>query len=141
MDINIKLLHPSAKVPLKATSAAAGLDIYSFGGSTLLKSGETKLISTGIAVEIPEGYEGQIRSRSGLASQGVFVLNSPGTIDSDYRGEVKVLLHNVGDDTIIFPDMRIAQLVISKIEQVNINIKSKLSKTTRGKGGFGSTGR
>lgn len=141
MDIYLKLLHPSAKIPVRATSSAAGLDIHSFGGSTIIKKGETKLISTGIAVEIPEGYEGQIRSRSGLASQGVFVLNSPGTIDSDYRGEIKVLLHNVGEDTIIFPDMRIAQLVISKVEQVNINLKSKLSKTARGKGGFGSTGK
>jgi len=105
--------------------------------------GERRIISTGIHVEIPKGYEGQVRSRSGLAAkQGVFVLNSPGTIDSDYRGEIKVILQNLGVEAFFIEQGdRIAQLVFSPVEQFNFEKVFKLKETERGSGGFGSTGK
>lgn len=139
--IKIKLLDPQAKMPTKASEHAVGYDICSIESIELI-SGDYQTIRTGVALEVPEGWECQVRSRSGLASKhGVFVLNSPGTIDPDYRGEIKVILKNTGDDTLIInPGDRIAQLIFKHTEKVSIVIVDKLSETTRGEGGFGSTG-
>ena len=107
-----------------------------------LFSGDYVVVCTGLHLEIPKGYEAQVRPRSGLAfNQGITVLNSPGTIDSDYRGEVKVLLINHGKTTyVIKKGDRIAQLVFNKVERVELKIEGELADTKRGKRGFGSTG-
>lgn len=108
----------------------------------VLGAGKVVLVPTGVCVAIPRGYEMQVRSRSGLAAkQGVFALNSPGTIDSDYRGEVKVILANFSnEDVIIERGTRIAQLVVARHETVTWNVVETLDDTVRGEGGFGSTG-
>lgn len=140
IELKVKLLTESAKLPIYATENSAGLDLFS-DEETILEPGEIKAIRTGIAIEIPEGYEGQIRPRSGLALKGITVANAPGTIDSDYRGEVKVILINLSKERFkIEKGMRIAQLVISKYEKVQVKKVEKLSETKRGEGGFGSTG-
>jgi len=108
----------------------------------ILKPGQRKLVPTGFILEIPEGFEAQIRPRSGLAfKHGITCLNTPGTIDSDYRGEVKVLLVNLGEEEFeISRGMRIAQMVVSPVTQVQVNEVSETGETGRGAGGFGSTG-
>jgi len=118
------------------------MDLYS-AEEKIIPPGKWEVISTGIAVEIPYGYEGEVRSRSGLAKNyGVFVLNSPGTIDSDYRGEVKVILMNLGDEPFkVNVGDRIAQLVISPVVRAEITEVEELSSTERNDGGFGHTGR
>ena len=131
--------------PAYRSEQAAGLDLsaaLSAGDPLTLSPGERTLIPTGIALEIPEGFEAQVRPRSGLAQKhGVTVLNSPGTIDSDYRGEIKVLLINLGDKSVIMRrGDRIAQLVISPILMVTLERAKSLATTGRGSGGFGSTG-
>ena len=130
-------------MPEYKTPGAAGLDLCSSSEETIIiKSFESKLVPTNLILEIPEGYEGQIRPRSGLAfKKKVTVLNSPGTIDSDYRGEVGVLLINFGkeDFEINFGD-RIAQLVIAKHESAQLIEAELVSETHRGEGGYGSTG-
>jgi len=128
--------------PQKATSGASGYDIEAkLDGVVLLDPGQTFKIPTGIFLAIPPGLEGQVRSRSGLASKGVVVANSPGTIDSDYRGEVCVLLHNQGDKAFLVESgMRIAQLVFAKVADVKFEEVQELDNTSRGSGGFGSTG-
>ena len=107
-----------------------------------IKTGERKLIKTGLAIALPENYEAQIRPRSGLAlKNGITVLNTPGTIDADYRGEIGVILINLGEnDFTVERGMRIAQMIISPIVQANIIEVKELNETSRGKGGFGSTG-
>lgn len=124
------------------TKGSSGMDLYSAEEKIILP-GKWEVISTGIAVEIPYGYEGEVRSRSGLAkNHGVFVLNSPGTIDSDYRGEIKVILMNLGDEPFkVNIGDRIAQLVISPITRVEVFEVEELSSTERNDGGFGHTGR
>ena len=137
--VNIK--SEFGHVPQYQTPGSAGCDLTSAEKYTL-KPGEYYLFKTGIYLEIPDGYEGQIRPRSGLAlKHGVTVLNAPGTIDSDYRGEVKVLLinHSKKDFEVSNGD-RIAQLVFSKVEQAQFVLKNDVSSTDRGSGGFGSTG-
>ena len=108
----------------------------------ILGAGERCLVPTGVSIQLPEGYEAQVRPRSGLAAKnGVTVLNSPGTIDSDYTGEIKVILYNSSDvDFVISPLDRIAQMVVAKVERVSWMKLSELSETKRGSGGFGSTG-
>ena len=108
----------------------------------VLKAGEIKLIKTGLAIALPNGFEAQIRSRSGLSlKNGIIVLNAPGTIDSDYRGEIGIILMNVGqDDFVIENNMRIAQMVITKYESVKLDLVEELDDTVRADGGFGSTG-
>ena len=130
------------KVPVYGTNSAAGADIFS-NEDFVLPTGQSRLVHTGIYIELPEGYEAQIRSRSGLSlKQGVVVLNSPGTIDSDYRGEVCVILHNFSETTHNFyKGDRIAQMVIAKHEHAEFEIVEQLSETQRGEGGFGSTGK
>lgn len=124
------------------TEHSAGYDLYSSNREIItLKQGSIELIPTGIAISLPVGYEAQIRPRSGLAiKNGIGILNSPGTIDADYRGEIKVILFNFGmDDFIIKPKTRIAQMVINKYENVDFQITEKLDETKRGDGGFGHT--
>lgn len=143
ITIEIKPLSDNYITPTYASTEASGMDLYTcIDENIVLKPMERKLISTGFAMCLPKGYEAQIRPRSGLALKyGVTVLNTPGTIDSDYRGEVKVILINLGQESFtIEPKSRIAQMVINKIDQVNINEVSILETSLRGSGGFGSTG-
>lgn len=143
--MNVAIINKSNNpLPAYETSASAGLDIRAFIEETIiLHPGERKLIKTGLFLEIPEGFEAQVRPRSGLAfKHGITVLNSPGTIDADYRGEIGVILINHGsEDFEINSGERIAQLVFAKVEQANWNVTESLSETERGEGGFGSTGK
>ncbi|MDQ3093747.1 MAG: dUTP diphosphatase [bacterium] len=144
MKISIVKLQKNAVVPSYQSEQAAGVDLHAcLDESILLKAGDFIVIPTGLAVAIPKGYEGQVRSRSGLAAKhGVAVLNSPGTIDSDYRGELSVILINhSNNDFIINHSDRIAQFVIAKHEQVDFVESDELNTTVRGTGGLGSTGR
>jgi dUTP pyrophosphatase len=132
-------------LPAYQSAHAAGLDLLAAVASTepvVLSPGSRALIPTGLCLELPEGYEAQVRPRSGLAlKHGVTVLNSPGTIDADYRGEVKVLLINHGEEPFrIARGMRIAQLVIAPVTHAEIALEQELAETARGAGGFGSTG-
>jgi len=141
--VSIALLTKESKMPTYATDGSSGLDLYSNNTETLiLKSKSQMLITTGVKIKLPEYHEGQIRSRSGLAAKNeIFVLNSPGTIDSDYRGEIKVILYNMSEnDFMIEPSMKIAQMVITKYERVNLELGVVENDTERGSGGFGSTG-
>lgn len=144
MEIKITILkHGPEDIPKYATQGSAGMDIQAaIDKPIIVKPGERILIPTGFKVEIPENFEIQVRPRSGLAiKHGISVLNSPGTIDSDYRGEIGVILINHGDtDFKIYPFDRIAQIVVTQIIKVNIIKNDDLSKTQRGSGGFGSTG-
>ena len=144
MEIKITVLkHGPEDIPKYATQGSAGMDIQAaIDKPIILKPRERILIPTGFKVEIPENFEIQVRPRSGLAiKHGISVLNSPGTIDSDYRGEIGVILINHGDtDFKINPFDRIAQIVVTQIIKVNIIKNDDLSKTQRGSGGFGSTG-
>ncbi|MCA0255969.1 MAG: dUTP diphosphatase [Proteobacteria bacterium] len=132
-------------LPSYETASAAGMDLraaVSADEPMTLAPGKRALVPTGFIMEIPAGFEAQIRPRSGLAfKNGITCLNTPGTIDSDYRGEVKVLLINLGDDTFLIKrGMRIAQMVIAPVTQVSVAEISEVSETKRGAGGFGSTG-
>ncbi len=144
MSINIKIVNQSNnELPAYATAYSAGVDLRAFIEEPIvLKPLERKLISTGLFIELPEGYEAQIRPRSGLAfKHGIGVLNSPGTIDADYRGEIKVILINLSnEDFVINSGERICQMVIAAVEQVNFINVDVLSDTQRGAGGFGHTG-
>jgi dUTP pyrophosphatase len=135
---------PEAWLPQYETEGAAGLDLRALlpEGAVVPPLGRIR-ISTGLMMEIPPGYEGQVRPRSGLAArQGITVLNSPGTIDADYRGEVEVILINLGDAPVTINDGdRIAQLVIAPVSRALVTESDSLSETKRGGGGFGSTGR
>jgi dUTP pyrophosphatase len=139
--LTIKILNNGAPVPFYATNGAVGFDIACREYFTL-HEGEKKLVPTGLFLAIPEGYEMQIRPRSGLALRhGVTVLNSPATIDTDYRGEIGVLLINHGNADIHFhAGDRIAQGVITPVTRATFEIVDTLEKTERGNGGFGSTG-
>lgn len=142
--IYIKKLHNDVLIPFYATSGSAGMDICAYIEKPyILKRFHRVLIPTGFCLELPLGFEAQIRPRSGLALKyGVTVLNSPGTIDADYRGEVKAIIINLGeDDFIIEPFMRIAQMIITTVHQVEIKVVNQIDEQTqRGSDGFGSTG-
>ncbi len=140
MRLKVKRLK-DIPLPSYATPGSSGLDLYA-AEDVEIPPGEFRLIGTGIAVEIPPGFEGEVRPRSGLAAKyGVTLLNTPGTIDSDYRGEVKVVLINHGREIFhVRKGMRIAQLVIKKVERVEVCEVEELGETGRGEGGFGSTG-
>ena len=130
-------------LPFYATEQSAGMDLSAaIGEDVTLKPGQRHLIPTGIAIALPNGFEAQIRSRSGLSAKyGVIVLNAPGTIDSDYRGEIIVILHNHGvEDFTVTPGMRIAQMVIAPVTKVVWQKQVELSITQRDDKGFGSTG-
>lgn len=137
--INIKL--NDNQLPFYATEQSAGMDICS-NAEVTLKRKERTLVPTGISISLPNGFEAQIRSRSGLAyKHGVYVLNAPGTIDADYRGEIFIIMANDSDtDFKIEKGMRIAQMVIAKYEKISWNVVDDLDTTTRQFGGFGSTG-
>lgn len=145
MKIRVQRIIKSINNPLPsyATEFSSGMDVYSASVDNIkIKPMESKLIPTNLILEIPPGYEGQIRPRSGLAiTHNIGILNTPGTIDADYRGELKIILSNFGKKTytVKFKD-RIAQLIIAKVERVNIHLTDKISATKRDKGGFGHTG-
>jgi dUTP pyrophosphatase len=141
VEIRVKRLNPDAKIPKAAKKGDVAFDLYSVIDYEI-KPGERYAVPTGIAVEIPIGYEGQVRPRSGLAlKDGITVLNTPGTIDSGYRGEVKTIMINQGDISFqITKGMRISQLAIRPVPEVTFIEVDKLSGTDRGEGGFGSTG-
>jgi len=145
LTVEIKQLHNSAGLPVPhyQTEHSAGVDLYAAVDSeVVLEAGKWKLIPTGIAIAIPEGYEGQVRPRSGLAlKHGIGMLNAPGTIDADYRGEIGIILFNFsGDPFTIRRSDRIAQLVFARIEKAKLEKVDSLSDTKRGAGGFGHTG-
>ena len=144
MKLNIVNKSDNA-LPNYETVNSAGMDLRAYlpDGQIVIKSMQRVLVPTGLFMEIPVGYEGQVRPRSGLAiKSGITVLNSPGTIDADYRGEIKVILINLSDtDFIINSGDRIAQLIIAKCKQMEVVEVESLSETKRGAGGFGHTGK
>lgn len=146
MVISISRTHQITRdipLPSYATTGSAGMDLYAaIDAPLVIDPGKVALVPTGIAIALPIGYEAQVRSRSGLAARnGIFALNAPGTIDSDYRGEVKVILANFGAEPFsIQRGDRIAQLVVAQYEVIQWQEVEQLDETTRGAGGFGSTG-
>jgi dUTP pyrophosphatase len=141
MQVKIQVLSNDVQIPSKATELSAGFDLRSTVNVTIPPSGKA-LIPTGLKMAIEPGYEMQVRPRSGLAlKNGISVLNSPGTIDADYRGEVGVILINHGtEDFVVNKNDRIAQAVFAAVPQVNIELVDSLDETQRGSGGFGHSG-
>ena len=143
--LEIKIVNRSANaLPEYATSGSSGMDIRAdIAAPQTLKSLERALIPTGLFIELPNGYEAQVRPRSGLAAkQGITCLNTPGTIDADYRGEIKVILINLSqEEQVIQPGDRIAQIVIQQVEQISWKLAQELETTERNAGGFGHTGK
>ena len=144
IEMKVRVANDSIELPTYETNASAGMDLRAYlpDGSIILAPKHRVLIGTGLYFEIPEGFEVQIRPRSGLAlKQGITVLNSPGTIDADYRGEIKVILINHGDDPFVIEhEMRIAQMVVAKYQRIQFKLVKELANSERGSGGFGSTG-
>ena len=142
--IEVKIVNNSSNaLPEYATNGSSGMDIRAnLDAPLMLQPLERKLIPTGLFIEIPEGHEAQIRPRSGLAiKQGITCLNTPGTIDADYRGEIKIILINLSQqEQVIHPGDRIAQMVIQKVERIKWKIVEQLEITERNAGGFGHTG-
>lgn len=144
IQIKMKKLNPKARTPVYETAGAAGMDIHALLDSPQrLDPGTRAKIPTGLAFEIPPGFEAQIRPRSGLAlNNGLTVLNAPGTIDSDYRGELSIILINLGDKSEVIEDgNRIAQIIFSPVIKTSFAIVEKLSEAERSNEGFGSTGK
>ena len=145
MAVEIRIINQSSNpLPSYATEGSSGMDIRAnLENPASLKPLERKLIPTGIFIELPEGFEAQVRPRSGLAvKQGITCLNTPGTIDQDYRGEIKIILINLsGEEQVIEPGDRIAQLVIQKVEKASWLNATEISVTERNQGGFGHTGK
>ncbi len=143
--IAVNIVNKSAnELPSYATDGAAGMDIrVNLDQAVTLLPLERKLIPTGLYIELPDGYEAQVRPRSGLAiKQGITCLNTPGTIDSDYRGEIKVILINLSNEPQqIHPGDRIAQMIISRVDKASLVLVQELNSTQRGQGGFGHTGK
>lgn len=143
VEIKVKKLHPQAVIPAYMTEHAAGMDLCTvIDAVVVLAPGERTLLPTGLAMEIPPGYEGQVRPRSGLAlKKGIALVNSPGTIDADYRGEIGVIVINHGTDPVEFlPGDRIAQLIIAPVTQALLVEAADLNDSQRSFGGFGHTG-
>lgn len=157
MRIGYQRIRPCAAAPTRATTGSAGYDVVGLAvvwesmhgthdpavplGGYVLWPGRRIRVGTGLSLEIPPGYEMQVRSRSGLASDGIVVANSPGTVDSDYRGELLVLLHNLGTEAYTLrPGQKVAQIVVAEVVDVGFAPVGELSETARGAGGFGSTG-
>jgi dUTP pyrophosphatase len=144
MEVRFRRLatNPDLPLPTRATEHAAGYDIRSAEPSVTLRPGEIRLVATGLVMELPEGVECQVRPRSGLALEhGVTLPNSPGTIDPDYRGELRVIMQNLGPEPVTLErGERIAQLVFARFATPSISEAEELSATERGSGGFGSTG-
>ena len=144
VKVQIKKLDPNAKIPEYKTAGASGVDIMALLEKKItLDPGESQIIPTGLSIAIPEDLEAQIRPRSGLAAKSnISVLNTPGTIDSDYRGEIKVILINLGNETFTVKNGdRIAQMILTPIMKFKFEEVNKLDDTIRGSGGFGSTGK
>ncbi len=141
IQVKVNKVRPHAKIPDYAHPGDAGVDLYAASHHTL-KPGERALVPTGVALAIPDGYEGQVRPKSGLAvKQGLTILNTPGTIDSGYRGEVGVILINLGQETVaIQQGQKIAQMVFARVETARLEIVERLDETSRASGGFGSSG-
>jgi len=144
-EIAVKIINQSDNpLPTYTTQGSSGMDLRAFlDNSEVLDPMQIIAITTGLFIELPLGYEGQVRPRSGLAlKQGLTVLNTPGTIDSDYRGEIKVILINLsGQQQEIKPGERIAQLIVQKVDRVQLKLVDKLQGSERGEGGFGHTGK
>ena len=141
--IQIKKLSNSVSTPKYETAGSSGMDVAAhIEDNIIINPGEKALVSTGLSISIPAGYEVQIRPRSGLAAKkSITVLNSPGTIDADYRGEIKVILINLGKEKFVVKNgERIAQMVVCPVIQASLDEVKELSDTARGAGGFGSTG-
>lgn len=143
--VDVIRLEHGADLPLPAyaTADSAGMDLLcAEPGGVTIQPGARVLIPTGIAIQLPAGYEAQVRPRSGLAAKhGITVLNSPGTVDADYRGEIKVILINLGEDAVTLARAdRIAQMVVAPVTRVRLNEVDRLDGSERGDGGFGSTG-
>ncbi|MEH7388240.1 dUTP diphosphatase [Bacillus sp. JJ1521] len=140
-NLKVMLLNKDARLPLQANPGDAGLDLFS-AEEKIIKPGDAELIKTGIKIELPPGTEAQVRPRSGLAlKHSVTVLNSPGTIDEGYRGEIAVILINHGKENfVVEKQMRIAQMVIAEVAQVNLLQVEEVTASERGEGGFGSSG-
>ena len=140
----IKRLNPSVQLPSYKTNGASGMDLMAFIEKPIeLEPGKSCLVPTGLSVAFPEEYEIQIRPRSGLAAKNnITVLNTPGTIDSDYRGELKIILFNHGNENFLINNSdRIAQMILTPIIKMELQETDKLPETVRGEGGFGSTGK
>ncbi len=143
LEVTIQRLSPEARIPAYAHDGDAGVDLYSTVDK-VLRPGERALIPTGLKLAIPHGYEGQVRPKSGLAlKHGLTVLNTPGTVDAPYRGEVGVILINLDPKTPyeVKKGEKVAQMVFNKVEYASFTEAKELAETTRGAGGFGSTGR
>jgi len=142
INIKFRKLTQTAHIPQKMTEHSSGFDLYADVDELIVQPKDVALISTGISLEIPQGYEAQVRPRSGLAAKyKIGVLNSPGTIDADYRGEVKVILFNFGNESfVVTRNMRIAQMVFAKVEHAELEESTSLEETERNDGGFGHTG-
>ena len=142
--VRFRKTNPDVTLPEYETKGASGCDVRAFlpEGPLVIPSGEWRLVPTGLCPEIPLGYEIQVRPRSGLAYRnGITCLNTPGTVDSDYRGEIKVnLINHSKTDFVAENGMRIAQFVIAKVENASFEVSDELSSSERGEGGFGSTG-
>jgi len=143
-EVVIKIINQSDNdIPSYATAGSAGMDIRAnLIAPVTLQPLQREMVPTGIFIELPEGYEAQVRPRSGLANkQGITCLNSPGTVDSDYRGEIKVILINLSDqEQLVQHGDRIAQMIIAKVERAKWKLVQQLNETVRGQGGFGHTG-
>ncbi len=141
IQVRVQKLRPHAIVPDYAHPGDAGVDLFA-AEDHILKPGERALVPTGIAVAIPDGYEGQVRPKSGLALRhGLSIVNTPGTVDAGYRGEVGVILINLGQETVqVRRGQKIAQMVFTKVERAKLEVVDRLDETSRGSGGFGSTG-
>jgi dUTP pyrophosphatase len=145
LSVKIQVLPHAKDLPLPeyATEGSAGMDLRAaIAQALVLAPGERHLVPTGLALEIPQGYEAQVRPRSGLAiKHGITMLNSPGTIDSDYRGELKVILANLGQEPFtVQPGDRVAQLIFASVVRARWDLRLELGATQRGQGGFGHTG-
>lgn len=143
-EIHIQILKEGAVIPEYKTSGSAGMDLSAcLTENIVLPKGEVVFVPTGLAMAIPEGYEGQVRPRSGFSTKNSIIMpNSPGTIDSDYRGEILIPLLNLsGKDFVLEPGTRVAQIVLQSVAQLPVQLVTKLSDTERGTGGFGSTGK
>lgn len=142
--VSLQILKPGAVVPEYKTPGSAGMDLSAcLTGNLILPKGEVVFVPTGLAMAIPDGYEGQIRPRSGFSTKNRIIMpNSPGTIDSDYRGEILIPLLNLsGADFVLEPGTRVAQIVFQAVGQLSIQVVTELSTTERGSCGFGSTGK
>ena len=143
IEVKITYCRSGARLPRYMTATAAGMDLYvKLDSDVILAPGERVLVPTGIAIALPEGYEAQVRPRSGLAVKyGVTLLNTPGTIDADYRGEISVILINHGSEDFIIKDgERVAQMIIAPVSRCQLQLVENLDETERGGGGFGHTG-